>query len=185
MVRLLLEDVTLIKEADGLMAHVRFRGGTSTSLRLPLALASWQLRQTSPAVVTLIDQLLEDYTEGEVATRLNADGYVSGAGRPFYRVLVSRLRRDYHLRPRYDRLRDRGLRTQGETAAALGIDPCTVRKWARAGLLRAHHYNDKPEYLYENPGPTPPLKMRGCKLSDPRRRPAVVSHGSVEVHCEA
>ena len=185
MVRLLLDDVTLIKDADGLTAHVRFRGGVTTSLRLPPALAAWQLRQTSPAVIAVIDHLLEDWTEGQIATRLNADGYVSGAGRPFYRVLVARLRRDYHLRSRYDRLRDRGLLTLEETARALGIDTGTVKNWARAGLVRAHHYNDKHESLYEDPGPARPLKMQGCKLSDPRRRPAVVPHASVEVQCEA
>lgn len=110
---------------------------------------------------------------------------MSGAGRPFYRVLVARLRRDYHLRSRYDRLRDRGLLTLEETARALGIDTSTVKHWARAGLLRAHHYNDKHESLYEDPGPARPLKMQGCKLSDPRRRPTVVPHASVEVQCEA
>lgn len=34
MVRLLLEDVTLIKTAEGLTAHLRFRGGATTILTL-------------------------------------------------------------------------------------------------------------------------------------------------------
>ncbi len=185
MVRLLLDDVTLIKEADSLTAHVRFRGGATRSLRLPLALAAWQQRQTSPAVVAEIDRLIEACTDGEIATRLNAEGYLSGAGRPFYGTLVARLRHDYHLRSRYDRLRDHGWLTLDETARALDIDTCTVKNWARAGLVRAHHYNDKHESLYEDPGPLRPIKMRGCKLSDPRRRPVVVPHASVEVQCEA
>lgn len=185
MVRLLLDDVMLIKDAEGLSAHVRFRGGLTTSLRLPPALAAWQRRQTSPAVIAVIDRLLDNCTDGEIATRLNTDGYVSGVGRLFYGVLVARLRHDYHLRSRYDRLRDRGLLTLEETARALDIDPGTVKNWAHAGLLRAHPYNDKHESLYEDPGAARPIKMQGCKLSDPRRRPAVVSHTSVEVQCEA
>ncbi len=46
MVRLMLEDVTLLKQ-DELVAHVRFRGGATRTLRLPLPLNAWQLRQTS------------------------------------------------------------------------------------------------------------------------------------------
>jgi hypothetical protein len=116
MVRLLVDDVTLVKTAVGLTAHVRFRGGATSSLHLPPALSAWQLRQTSPQVVALIDQRLNDHTEGQIAAQLNAEGYVSGAGRSFHRLLVGRLRRNYQLRPRYDRLRARGHHTNDETA---------------------------------------------------------------------
>ena len=59
MVRLLMDDVTLIKAADGLTAHVRFRGGATTTLTLARALNAWQLRETSAEIVALIDQLLD------------------------------------------------------------------------------------------------------------------------------
>jgi hypothetical protein len=59
LVRLLMEDVTLIKTAEGLTAHLRFRGGATTTLTLARALKAWQLRETSPEIVALIDQLLE------------------------------------------------------------------------------------------------------------------------------
>ena len=57
MVRLLMEDVTLIKTADGLTTHLRFRGGATTTLTLARALNAWQLRETSAEIVALIDQL--------------------------------------------------------------------------------------------------------------------------------
>lgn len=164
MVRLLVDDITLVKTAVGLTAHVRFRGGATTSLHLPPALSAWQLRQTSPQVVALIDQRLNDHTEGQIAAQLNAEGYVSGAGRSFHRVLVGRLRRNYQLRPRYDRLRARGLLTLEETAQLLGVKPVTVKAWTRTRLLIAHAYSDKPEYLYEHPGDHPPTRMQGRKL---------------------
>ena len=106
MVRLLLEDVTLTK-GDEIAAGVRFRGGASRSLTLPLAQPAWQLRQTSADVVAEIDALLDDHTEGEIAHILNARGHVSGEGLPFHAFMVQRLRRDYQLKTRYDRLRDR------------------------------------------------------------------------------
>jgi hypothetical protein len=59
MLRLLIDDISLVKTAVGLTAHVRFRGGATTRLQLPPALSAWQLRQTSPQVVTRIDELLK------------------------------------------------------------------------------------------------------------------------------
>jgi Recombinase zinc beta ribbon domain/Recombinase len=83
MVRLLLEDVTLIKTAEGLTTHLRFRGGATTTLTLARALNAWQLRETSTEIVALIDRLLDTQTDGNIATMLNARGYLSGSRQPF------------------------------------------------------------------------------------------------------
>jgi hypothetical protein len=40
-------------------------------------------RQTSPHVVALINQRLNDHTDRHIAMQLNAEGYVSGAGGSF------------------------------------------------------------------------------------------------------
>lgn len=74
MIRLLMEDVTLIKTVEGLTTHVRFRGGATTTLTLARALNAWQLRETSGEIVALIDQLLGQHTDSGVATLLNAQG---------------------------------------------------------------------------------------------------------------
>src|SRR5438874_4532005 len=66
MVRLLLEDVTLLK-ADEVIAQLRFRGGAPQTLRLPLPLSAPELRKTRPAVVAEIDRLLDKYTDLEIA----------------------------------------------------------------------------------------------------------------------
>jgi len=55
MVRLLIEDVTLIG-AKKITAHIRFKGGTSRTLVLPRPLRAWQERMTSPEVIQQIDQ---------------------------------------------------------------------------------------------------------------------------------
>jgi len=184
MVRLLLEDVTLTK-GDAIAAGVRFRGGASRSLRLAPAQPAWQLRQTSTAVVAEIDALLDDHTEGEIAGILNARGRVSGEGLPFHACMVQRLRRDYQLKTRYDRLREDGMLTLEETADLLGVSAHTVKIWRRRGLLLAHAYNDKHECLYEHPGDDPPGKQQGSRLSQRRRFPPVASNPTKEVQCEA
>ncbi len=184
MVRLLLEDVTLIKTAEGLTAHLRFRGGATTTLTLARALNAWQRRETSTEIVALIDQFLDQHTDGGVATMLNARGYVSGTGRRFQGRIVQHIRRDYRLRTRYARLRERGMLTQDEIAGCLKVSAATVKVWAQHGLLPRDVYNDKGECLYEPPGPNAPIKMQGRRLSD-RRFPNLLSDQTNEVQYEA
>jgi DNA invertase Pin-like site-specific DNA recombinase len=168
MVRLLMEDVTLTKTADGLTAQVRFRGGATTTLTLARALNAWQLRETSAEIVALIDQLLDSHADGDIATILNTRGYVSGTGQPFQRRIVKYIRRSHRLRSRYARLRASGMLTRDEIAGRLHVSAATVKVWGRHGLLPRHVCNDKGECLYEPPGPHAPTKIQGRRLSDRR-----------------
>lgn len=62
--RLLIEDVTLNK-SDQIHLHVRFRGGQTTNLTIPIPLNSWQARQTDPDTLAMLDRLLDDHTDAE------------------------------------------------------------------------------------------------------------------------
>ena len=110
MARLLIADVTLLK-ADAITAQVRFNGGATHTLHLPLPKPAWLQRQTAACVVAAINTLLEEHTDGETAERLNGQGLTSGEGGRFHRLMVARLRRAYALPSRYARLRARGLLT--------------------------------------------------------------------------
>jgi DNA invertase Pin-like site-specific DNA recombinase len=159
MVRLLVDDVTLSKGPQ-ITAHVRFRGGATTTLTLPLALSAWQMRQTSPEVVAEIDKLLDHHTDAEIAAILNEGGYRSGTGKAFQPWTVHRIRFEYKLRSRYDRLRAAGMLEKTEIAKRLDVTPDTIKLWRRAGLLRAHAYNDKGQHLFEPPGKERPIKFK-------------------------
>lgn len=179
MVRLLLEDVTLIKGAQ-LDVHVRLRGGATRSLTMPVPQPSYKGWQTDPEVVALIDQLLDECTTTEVAAQLNARGLSSGKGGSFTKLTVTRVCRSYRLKNRYQRLREAGMLRRGEVARQLGVTEGTVTLWRRQGLLKAHPY-DKTNYLYEPLGEQKPLKCQGRKLSDPRRMGNHVPHDTKEV----
>jgi len=183
MVRLLIEDVTLVK-ADVIEVHVRFKGGQTTSLQVPLPLAAWQLRNTPPEVLAEIDRLLDHHTDGEVAAILNDRGFTSYEGKAFRHVMVQRLRRDHGLLSRFGRLRERGMLTISETANLLGVCTSTVKSWRDHGLLVAHRFNDKGECLFECPGDDRPVKKQGTKLADRRRSPEILSDKTAEVQCE-
>ncbi|AMY08552.1 Recombinase [Luteitalea pratensis] len=183
MVRLLMDDVTLIKAGDGLTAHVRFRGGATTTLTLASALNAWQLRETSTEIVALIDHFLDRYADKDIATILNARGYLSGTGQPFQRGIVKHLRHSHGLRSRCERLRARGMLTRDEIARRLQVSGATVKVWGQHGLLARSVCNDKGEWLYEAPGPNAPVKMQGRRLSD-RRSGLVLSDQPNEVQYE-
>ena len=60
--------------------------------------------------------------------------------------------------PRRERLRGAGLLTAQEMAQQLGVCVKTIHVWRHAGRLQAHAYNDKGEYLYEPLGEQRPIK---------------------------
>jgi DNA invertase Pin-like site-specific DNA recombinase len=166
MARLLIDDVTLAK-TDQIHLHVRFRGGQTTSLTIPIPPTGWKARQTDPGTFTLLDRFLDHHTDAETAEALNAAGHRSGEDKAFTRLIVLHLRRAHQLPSHGDRLRARGLLTMDEIADRLGVHRSTIKAWHRAGLLVSHKANDKNERLYEPPVPGDPrlVKRMGSRLA--------------------
>ena len=169
--RLLLTDVTVTRTSDTITAHARLAGGQHHTLTLPAPRPAWAQRQTPPQVITAIDELLGTNTSAQIAVLLNQRGLASGEGKPFHGLIVDHIIRAHQLRPRRDRLRDTGLLTLTEIAAALSVSKSTVKAWYHAGIVSGQRYNDKGEILYYPPGPNPPAPHHGHpRLAD--RRPA-------------
>lgn len=157
MARLLIADVTLLKNTE-IRAQVRFNGGATQTLHLPLPKPAWMVRQTPAAVVDEIDRLLQEYTDSEVADLLNGQNLLSGGGKPFHRLIVRKIRITYSLASRYERLRLRGMLTQEELAQHLNVSIATIKRWRLLGLLQAHRYDERGEHLYEQPNDDTPIK---------------------------
>jgi len=182
--RLLLEDVTLRREPETRQAVVqlRFKGGATRELRLPLPQPSWALRQTKPEVVAAIDRLLDTHTEKQIAAQLNQQGWCSGSGFPFSLRMINRLRRDYHLKSRYERLREKGLLNVREVAQIIGATVWAVHYWRHAGVLTGQRFDEKEQYLYEPPTPSVVGEIR-CRRhlrtpKDPKANPQLQSSPS-------
>ena len=172
----IIEDVTLIKlPAEGITKiHVRFKGGKTETLTAMNPRSSAQQVKTEPKIVELVDKLLDDHIYSRIADLLNEQGLrPGGSARPgrgdtrFTALRVAYLVHSYGLRSRYDRLRDRGMLTKKEAAARLGIHESTLVSWAEHGIITRHAYNAH-AYLYEAPGPNPPVKhcSRWNRLAD-------------------
>lgn len=184
MVRLLLADVTLIR-GKRITVHARFKGGATKTLDLPRPLTAWELRTTPAEIVSEVDRLTDDYTDKQIVEILNQRGTLSGCGQRFNSRIIARLRREYKLKSRYDRLREKGLLTLEQMSALLDIGPKCVITWRNHGLLRGYPLNDRDDWLYEHPGGNPPRKAQGVKLAKRRLFRENVVCGSPEVQYEA
>ena len=153
MVRLLLEDVTLLQD-EVMTAHVRFKGGATQTMTLPLS----PERRTAPQLIALIDELLDDHTDAEVAEQLNQRGWRTFKGKPFHARRVLSLRRAYQLKEYGARLRQRGLLTADEAAQAYGVCRETLMAWGRAGLLPMYRINDHGTAVFPPPDEHAPVK---------------------------
>ena len=163
----LVEDVTLLKfPAEGeTRIHIRFRGGRTETLTVQNPKSSAQQVKTRPEVVELVDKLLDDHICAEIADILNEQGIRPGGSArrgqvnaKFTDLRVIYLVKRYGLRPRYDRLRERGMLTKAEACAKLGITECTLVRWAKYGIVKRHAANGYIG-LYEPPGPHVPTKQ--------------------------
>jgi DNA invertase Pin-like site-specific DNA recombinase len=148
MVRLLVEDVTLARDGKHVAADVRLRAGQTTRLEVTIGLSAYEIRRTPPEVVAEVDRLLDDHTEGGVASELNRRGVLSGTDQPFNPIMVNHIRRNYGLQNRFDRLRKQGLLTLDEMVKVLDVHPQTVKRRAARGQIASVEYNDKNQRLY-------------------------------------
>lgn len=172
----IIEDATLIKSPeDGTTkVHMRFKGGKTETLTTLNPKSSAQQVKTQPKLVDLVDKLLDDHIYSEIADLLNERGLRPGgsarrgqADARFTALRVAYLVHRYGLRPRYERLQDRGMLTKEEAAASLGIHESTLNRWVEHGIVVRHAYNGY-AYLYEPFGPNPPVKhsSRWDQLTD-------------------
>lgn len=161
MARLLLEDVTLLRGQD-ISVQVRFKGGTTRCLNLPLPLNGWQARMTQPELLNEIDRLLDQFTEAQLAEKLNERGRCSSLKRPFSATLIRGLCRYHGFKTRQQRLHEKGLLSSRGIAELIDSKPNLVDYWRQQGLLKGVPLNDKGEYMYEQPDPAvvKQIKMR-------------------------
>jgi len=163
MLALLIEDVTLLR-GEQITAHVRFRGGTTTTLTLPLPIKYCERRKTPPAAVAEADALLAEHTDSEVAAILDERGYTTGAGASFDTNAVAWLRKTYDLASLKERLRAAGGLTGTELAGQLCITVNHLRQLARQGQLEARTCNDRGERIFAPlPDQPEPIRQRAAR----------------------
>ena len=163
MVRLLIEDVTLFR-TNLIYIKIRFRGGTTKELSIPIPLHASERIKTAPETIEHVREMAHTKTDGEIAEELNQQGILTGKGLQFTRSRVNSLRYYYKIPGIYDYLREMGYLTIGEVADRFSISKATVRRWGRAGILKFVRYNDNGTALYEEPMQNDPPKWDRTKI---------------------
>ena len=182
--RLLIEDVTLVRD-QVIHLHLRWKGGATISLELPLPLGAPDLHRTSATVVELIRALAGTQTDSQIAATLNGRWLRTGTGRRFTGLAVWRIRHAYQIPSLAQHKREAGWRNAAEISARLRIHPCTLKRHAREGVLNAQRVNDKGEILFAPFDGQPPEPQQGKPLRDRRRYPKLATHVRKEVQYEA
>ncbi len=150
MARLLVEDVTLKREQE-ITVPVRFKGGATHQLHLPLPQSVTVTRKSKLELIAEMDRLLNEQDEEEVARRLNERGWRSSTGQPFSLTLVQGLRRTYRLKSRFVRLQEQGLLTARQIENILGPGTNRAKYWRKAGVLKVMKLNQHYQDLYQRP----------------------------------
>ena len=86
--RLVIEDVTVHK-AEQIVAHVRFKGGATQTITVPLPPPFAQSRFTSPETLAAIDRLLDTYTDARGAPSSSTTRAIVPLRACFSRVCMS------------------------------------------------------------------------------------------------
>jgi len=146
------------------MLGMGLKGGASRTLTIALPPPFTQSRLTAAETLSAIDQLLDRYTDAEVAEQLNDLGERTFAGLPFQAMHVSQLRRKHGLKDRYTRLRQAGMLTAEEMARQLGVRIQTIWRWYHDGQIEGARYNDRGSCLFLPPQVRPRRRRR--KVTD-------------------
>ncbi len=149
LVRLVIADVTLLRDETAIHVGIRLRSGHTRTLDLPRPQTLADQRRIPAETIARIDALLDTHTDGEVAQALNAEGIRPSLAESFTPVIVRYVRRTYHLPSRKQHLLQQGWLTPDAVAATLHISKYTVQSWRLQGILRAALYSDHHQYLYD------------------------------------
>jgi len=184
MLRLLIEDVTLVKKHK-IQIHIRWKGGATTSLERPLPLGAPDLVRTPAEIVELIRAMATEQTDAQIARALNARCLRTGRKHPFTRLIVRHIRSAYDIASYFHHLRSHGWLTVPEIAALMKVHPSTAKRFAREGVLHAVRANDSGLLLFEPATGPLPQPQPGKPLRDRCRYPQVVLKMPNEVQYEA
>ena len=175
MLRLLIEDVTLLRD-DVIRISIRWRGGATREIECPLPLRAPDLRRTPAALVEQVRVLATEQTDGQIAETLNRRWLRTGCGLPFTSTRVRTLRESYDIDSYLQHLTTAGWLTAPQMAEQLDVHLSTAKRFAQEGVLRAVRADDKGTILFEPPTGPLPVAHPGKRFRDRRRYPKLASH---------
>jgi DNA invertase Pin-like site-specific DNA recombinase len=141
MLRLLIKDITVEKAPTPkqLLVHTRWQGGACSEICLQLPPNIADRVRYSGAIVDRVRHLAQSFSDGEIADRLNQEGYVSALGKPFTGSMVQWIRYRYQI-AKARLVRPEELTVQ-QVAERFKVSPNVVYYWIDRGVIHARRLN--------------------------------------------
>jgi hypothetical protein len=137
MLRLLLQDITVERcdEPRRAVLHTRWTGGACEDLAVPLPAKMADRLRYPPEIIENVRRLAAEYTDGEIATRLNQAGNLSAQGKPFTASMIAWIRYKHSI-PAPVRQRP-GELTVPQVARKFHVSHGVVYYWIERGIISA------------------------------------------------
>lgn len=143
LLRCLIKDVTLTKQASTIHVAIRWQTETCTTMEVPRPPRSADLRRTDPAVIRRIGELAPSHTDRQIAARLNDEGRAPGLKGTFTADKVQWLRYKHAIPsgcPEGPLACPTGQRGDGRysaraAATELNVSVSTIVAWCQDGRL--------------------------------------------------
>jgi excisionase family DNA binding protein len=139
MLRLLVEDITLEKQGREAVLHIRWRGGATEDLRVERPRPAADQVRYSPAFVQKVRELAREFSDDQIAARLNEEGIRPSKG-PSFTVSGVRWIRHRHRIPGPPSRQQAEVSVQ-ELADRLGVSRGLVYHWIHNGQVEARRRN--------------------------------------------
>jgi len=140
-VRLLIEEIVVRVEDDGLDLVIRWAGDDHTALRVRKNRSGQHRWSVNPDVVELVRAMARQMPDPAIAAVLNRSGTLTGKGKSWTRSRVAALRNHHDIAVyREGERAERGEATLDEAADALAVSPATVRRLIAEGALPASQH---------------------------------------------
>jgi len=146
MLRLLIKDITIEKLAEPrqLSVHIRWQGGASTDLSVPLPPKAADRFRYPPAIVERVRELAHHLVDAQIAAQLNLENQVSTKGRPYTRSMIRWIRWRHQI-PAPALKKPEELTVQ-QIAKQFDVTDRVVYDWIDKGMIKARRFNNGMPY---------------------------------------
>jgi excisionase family DNA binding protein len=140
-VRMLIEEIVVRIEKDGLDLVIRWTGDDHTALRVRKNRKGQHRWSVDADIVELVRSLARQTPDPTIAAILNRAGTTTGKGNTWTRSRVATLRNHNNIAVyREGERAERGEATLDEAAKALNVSPATIRRLIADGVLPASQH---------------------------------------------
>jgi DNA invertase Pin-like site-specific DNA recombinase len=146
MLRLLIKDITVKKLAEPrqLSVHIRWQGGASTALSVPLPPKAADRFRYPRAIVERVRELADHLVDAQIADQLNRENQASTKGRPYTRSMIRWIRWRHQIPA--PTLKTPEELTVQQVAKQFGVTDRVVYDWIDNDMIKARRFNNGMPY---------------------------------------